>query len=169
MRRVGARQGMRTPLTPAAASDRIRDREDYLRLGAEITVPEFVLSYSAELGKETYRKLFLTQKGDCFETDCPVGLLLMIPNWRLWQLSSYDGDHVYIAYDADAAKRNKWYQYVNSKLPWKMKVPRMNGDLVVFKKEAPVVWNELEWRRELMNFLVTRYGRKTDYKFCEHK
>lgn len=149
-------------------SPRVRDREKYLRLGAEITVPEFVLSYSAELGRESYNKLLLTANGACDDTTCPVGLLLVSEDWRVWQLTSLCGKHVFIAYNPNATLKNKWYEQTLVKLPYKLKVPALYGDVVVFKHDAPIVWDELAWRRELINFLVMHYGHKSGYKFCEH-
>lgn len=154
-------------LLPLAKSERIRDREKFLRMGSELSNPIFSLMFNPELGSETYNKLLLNHDGTCDETTCPVGLLLGVPNWRLWQLTSSDENHVYIAYNYLAKRKNKWYANTITKLPYQTRVPSMKGDLVVFKKNDAIVWNELEWRRELLNYLVCHYTHQSNYKFCE--
>ena len=164
-------------------SSKIKDREIFLRFGAEIDKPAFTLLYNQELGRETYQKILLTQDGQCETTNCPVGLLLMCENWRVFEMRGDNAESLFIAYHPDAdvpnswysdiaynpagGTKNSWYSDLAKRFPLDMKVKRLNGDLVVFKHNRSLHWNELELRRELLNWLVMKYRYKKAYKFCD--
>ena len=164
-------------------SPKIKHRQKFLRLGAELDNPALQLVYNTELGRETYTKILLTEDGDCEHTNCPVTLLLGCDNWRVMELRGNNCDSLYIAYDPAANQENMWYQDIayepnnatkNSwysdlakRFPITTKVPSLYGDLVVFRPDQPLEWNELVLRRELLNWLVMKYRYKSKYKFCD--
>ena len=134
-------------------------------MGAKLSDPPgLVFVYNQELGSETFRKVMLTSDGEWFETTCTVGLCLGIEDWRIWDL----GSGLYIAYDKRAVVFNEWWMQLRRCMQnHEDDVPLMYGDLIVFRYRNSVDWNELELRRELINFLVTRYRRGREYKFFD--
>ena len=73
---------------------------------------------------------------------------------------------MYVAYDRKSVVFNDWWMHLRRCMQnMEEEIPLMYGDLVVFRYRAALQWNELELRRELINFLVTKYRRGRDYKF----
>ena len=142
----------------------VRDTERFMRLGAEITEPGFVLCYNNVLGEQMYAKQILYVKGGCFGTTNPISVTLCTDRWRWWRL----GEHkdLFIAYDPDATHLNAWWMNLK-KIVSQRRVPDMFGSLVVFRYNKALEYNELELRRELINFLITRYKYHNQYKFFE--
>lgn len=140
--------------------------QDFLRLGAEITEPGFVLAYNNLLGHETYNKAVLSYKGNYYESSHPVGLFFSTTRWRWWRLG--EQSDLFIAYNPEAKKRNEWWHKIK-KIVAQPRVPDMFGTLIVFRYQKALEYNELELRRELINFLVTRYKYHDQYKFFEKK
>lgn len=141
-------------------SSSIKTRQQALRMGAEIENPLFVQIFSMELGQETYQKIVLHEDGEFEQTTCPVTLLLGCDDWRVWKVG-----HVYIAYDKRATVPNAWWEKLRESSMSK-KVEQMFGTLVLFRFGGAVMWDELDARRELINFLVTRYRHGATYNFC---
>ncbi len=125
-----------------------------------------MLAYNNLLGQETYSKAVLSYRGKYFESTHPVGMFFATTRWRWWRLGA-ESD-LFIAYDPDATKRNEWWHNVK-KITSQPKVPEMYGTLIVFRYQKALEYNELELRRELINFLITRYKYKDQYKFFEKK
>lgn len=138
-----------------------------MRLGAELGYPAQVLMFNEVLGAEMYRKLVLNVDGTCESSTMPVTLLYPDDNWRVWQLSGDREKHLYVAWHPHTDKVNKWWESLMSKIPLDVAVKVMYGDLAVFVHRDNLEWNELELRRELINWLVCKYRLQTSYKFCD--
>ena len=122
------------------------------------------MMYHESLGREMHRKLVLTADGDFAETTQPVSVYLCTLKWRVWDL---ERDGLYAAYDPSARVKNKWWENLKGKVGNKLarRLPEMYGDLVLFRPCDNLLWNELELRRELINFAVSRFLRCRGYNF----
>lgn len=149
-------------------SKKIAEREKFLNLGAAFDDPGFILCYNNELALETYEKIILCEDGEMLTTNCPVGLLLG-ENWRCWSLRS-PTYNIEIAYDPRSKTINEWWEklmeIMGSSNQKHMHVKHMKGTLVIFTFGRPLLWNELVLRRELINWLVSRYRWQQSYNFC---
>ncbi len=147
-------------------SNRTRDREKYLRRGAAINDPVFVLLYAEELNKETYIKIHVDMAGQVAGTTAPVGLILGTKNWRIWDLRGEDNKHIYVAYNPKAHTFNPYWETLRKTHADGANVlPQMKGALVAFRLERSLDWSEPQLQRELLNWLVAHYVTKTTYKF----
>jgi hypothetical protein len=155
-------------LLPLLESNKIEDREKFLLLGAQVDNPSFVLIYSEQLNQETYDKVILWVDGEYGTTTAPCNIFLG-PAWRLWELKSADGHHIFIGYNKYAKEPNAFWSNILSKFVGfgADACPHMYGPLVVFRWMRPLRWSELVLRRELINWLVMRYRYSSPYKFCE--
>ena len=137
-----------------------------MRMGADITEPGYVVLYNTVLATEMYRKLILSTRKNCFRSStAPVSVILGTNKWRIRQLCKRNNIH--IGYDPESRTRNEWWDDLCKTLgeTISVNIPEMWGPLVVFAIEDAVGYNELELRRELINFLVSRYKHSSDYKF----
>ncbi len=146
-------------------SRKLSDRESVLRLGCDLAEPGHVLVYNAALAQESYRKLTLDIDGDCYGCTAPTSVILGCERWRIWHLGK--GNDLYLGYDPEAREQNKWWNKLCDVLGDTIaaRLPAMYGRLVVFRDCRALQYNELELRRELINFLVSRYKHGANYNF----
>ncbi len=144
----------------------LRRHNKNITLGAVMENPGAILIYNETLGEQTYTKLLLSADGECMATNCPVDLL-MNNKWRVWELRDAAEHNVYIAYQSESTNENKFWSKLRDTMGFTDKIPQMFGDLVVFRYCRPVMWNELQLRRELNNWLIMRYRHGDPYKFCD--
>ena len=150
-----------------AQSNSQSKRDNFVRLGADVTEPGYVLMFNESLGAEMYNKIILTQEGECLWTTNPAFIILMTDKWRVWTLGH---EKLYIGYTPDARKPNLWWDKLRVTLgPLAKRVPRMYGRLVVFRPYHNLLCNEKELRRELINFAVTRFRMHQAYNFSWEK
>lgn len=120
--------------------------------------------YNEVLAQETFRKLVCHEDGSCEATTAPVSAILS-ENWRWWRLGD---DGMMVGYVPDATQPyNKWWD--NMRKGTQMladKVKRMRGTLVLFRWCKQVFWQELDAKRELMNYFIAQYRHKFKYNFC---
>lgn len=133
-------------------------------LGAEIETPGQVMIYGEQLGKESFQKLYIDADGVVESTNCPLSILMHCEAWRVWQLRGANGRDIFIAYDPKAARENPFWRKLREAMH-NTRVPALHGELTVFQHGRPVVWDELDLRRELNNFLVRRYRQSDQYTF----
>jgi hypothetical protein len=145
----------------------IKDREVFLREGSKFTDPVHKLLYNNELGRESYQKILVTSQGVVEHTDCPVGLLLFSEKWKVFEMTGEDDTSIFIAYDASQYLTNKWYARLMKIFMRNIHVKELFGDLVFFRPDKSLVWNELVLRRELLNWLAMTYIHNKPYKFCD--
>jgi hypothetical protein len=147
-----------------ANSTRPCELSEYIRLGGDLAEPGFVMMYRECLGRETHTKMVLTADGDCSTTTQPVSVYLCTSKWRVWDLGH---DSLYVGYDPSSKNVNRWWADLRQRLGSKLgnRVPAMYGDLVLFRPCDNLLWNELELRRELINFAVSRFLHCRGYNF----
>jgi hypothetical protein len=146
-------------------SKKLEDREAFLRLGSDLSEPGHVLVFNAALAQETYRKCVLKVTGKFAESTAPTSVVLGTVKWRIWHLGA--GNDLYIGYDPEAREHNLWWERLCDILGDTISrhIPAMCGPLVVFRDCRALQCNELELRRELINFLVSRYRHGCQYNF----
>ncbi len=147
---------------------KIADRESWLRMGAEITEPGFVVLYNTVLTSEMYHKALLSVHGTYRHTSAPVSIVLGTNKWRIWQMGKRN--NIYIGYDPESRVRNQWWDALSKTLGETIssRIPEMFGPLAVFAMDDSITYNELEMRREIINFLVSRYRHDSDYIFLRN-
>lgn len=147
-----------------AQSDRPSEKAAFLRLGTDIVAPGMVAMYNQALGSESYSKAALSEEGEFGLITTPVSLFLQTERWRVWDLKH---DSLYIGYDPKSRGLNKWWESYRDKVGHALasRLPEMYGDLVVFRPYDNLLCNELQLRRELINFAVVRFKLAHGYKF----
>lgn len=144
-------------------SKTVSDREKFLSLGSSVCSPGLVILYNELLNDATFSKVYLKVDGWYEITTAPISMLVGTNDWRWWRIGT---NHLHIGYDSKATKINAWWDCVRSAMHGQQdKVPQMYGDIVLFRWNDSLSWTELDARRELINALVCRYLRKTQYKF----
>jgi len=147
-----------------AKSKKPEQRSNFLRLGADLAEPGFVLMFNEALGAEMYRKIILDADGTFAYSTNPVTIIMQCTYWRVWDLKQ---NATYLAYDSSATELNGWWETLLKILGGKLasKLPKLRGRLVFFRPYDNLTCSEEALRRELINFAVTRFQQKTGYKF----
>lgn len=98
--------------------------------------------------------------------NAPVSTLLGTEDFKLWEIRDADGKQVFVAHAANAVYENNWWANIRKVLNDMQSVPKLYGDVVVFRYQRPITWTMKELQREMMAFVVQRYGNNnTQYKF----
>ena len=136
----------------------------FLLRGAQIESPGLEMMFNEFLGSETYRKCALCQTAEYGLITTPVSIFLQTQNWRVWDLNR---GKLYIGYDPAAKKVNRWWHNLRKAEVDKTKraLPRMYGDIVVFRPYDNLSCEEHELREELINFAIARFCAGTRYNF----
>lgn len=147
-----------------AQSKNPTQRSNFLRLGADLAEPGFVLMFNQALGAEMYRKIILDVDGKFAYTTSPVTVALDSTLWRVWDLKQ---NATYIAYDPTTTELNQWWESFRKIVGGQIAkhLPHLTGRLIFFRPYDNLSCSEEELRRELINFAVTRFQQKTSYKF----
>ena len=148
-------------LLALAASKKMSDRGKFLSSEGVTYSSSASVVYNELLAKEMYTKLVLYTNGMVEGTCAPMSCILP-ESWRWWKL----GDGLLVAYDSNATQLNMWWARMReSTQNLQPKVRHMYGDLVLFRWCDALQWTPLEARREVINYFVTRYLHRGEYKF----
>lgn len=147
----------------------IKGSEHFLNVGAQITSADHVAFdhlYRLELLNATYDKILVGASGRFWVHNAPVSTLLGTEDFKLWEIRDADGKQVFVAHAANAVYENNWWANIRKVLNDMQSVPKLYGDVVVFRYQRPITWTMKELQREMMAFVVQRYGNNnTQYKF----
>jgi hypothetical protein len=155
----------------ALAEQTMKGSETFLTLGACMQPCDhkaFDMIYRLELANASYDKILVGTSGNFWLHNAPVSVLLGTTAFKLWEIRDDAGKQVFIAHDRDATTENKWWSDIRAVLQNIPALPVLYGDLVVFRYQRPIAWTMKQLKREMLSFVVQRYGNNNpQYKFSE--